>query len=76
MKNVNYQNEGLLLYIPTLSPESMHTGLMQGIIQTVKYSLTHPEDVPDQVKQANIFLLDLLSSMLPEEQQIEQLYKC
>jgi hypothetical protein len=75
MKNVRYQNEGLLLYIPTVSPETMHTGLMQGIIHTVKHSLSDPENVPDHVRQANIYLLELLSSMLPGELEMESLYK-
>lgn len=75
MKNVHYQNEGLSLHIPTLSPESLHHGLMQGIILVIRHNLTHPDHMPEQVKQANICLLDLLSSILPDEQQLEQLYK-
>ncbi|WP_147243475.1 MULTISPECIES: hypothetical protein [Chitinophaga] len=75
MKKVCYQNEGLLLYIPTVSPESLHSGLMQGIIQTVKHNLANPESVPENVRQANVFLLDLLSSMLPGELEMEQIYK-
>ncbi|WP_160711266.1 hypothetical protein [Chitinophaga solisilvae] len=75
MKNVHYQNEGLSLHIPTLTPESVHIGLMQGIILVVKHNLEHPDTMPESVKQANIRLLDLLSAMLPEEQQLEKIYK-
>lgn len=62
---VKYENGRLLIGIPTAAPEELHQAIIQSVIQNLKVSSVSTEPVPDNAKECNYWMLELLENMLP-----------
>lgn len=71
MKGVNYKNGKLTIVIPSSSPAALHALIMQSIVSNMKYSVASPDKAPNFAEET-IPLINLLATMLPDEQQLEK----
>lgn len=70
-----HNQEGLVISLPSNSPESTHEGLITAIITTIKFGMQSDHPIPPSVKQCNVKLLNLLENLMPDETQLKSIHQ-
>lgn len=70
---INYNNDGLVISMPTKTPQATHSKLSKAIIFSLKHQMQVVEAIPLQVKEGNVCLLDLLETLQPDERQLSNM---
>ncbi len=60
--------------MPSAAPAALHSNLVQSIINTLKQQMQSVHPIPQNVQESNIYLLQLLETLLPDERQLEQIF--
>jgi hypothetical protein len=75
MAGTIYENDSLLLRLKTASPEATHAALMKGIVANFKAQMRGDAPITRELRDGNLYLLDLLEGMLPGEFELERGFK-
>ena len=70
-----HNNHGLVISMPSTTPESTHEGLISAIITTIKFGMQSDHPIPPSVKQGNVSLLNLLENLMPDETQLKSIHQ-
>ncbi len=70
-----HQNNSLLISLETSSPEATHHGLCKGIINSLKFQMQSSDPISEDIKEGNVYLIELLESLMPTEKQLRKIHK-
>lgn len=68
-----HQNNQLIITLLTASPAALHFSLAIAIINTLKQQMQSGQPIPKNVQESNVYLLQLLETLMPDERQLEEL---
>jgi hypothetical protein len=75
MSSITYENNALSLRLNTTSPEATHAAMMRGIVANLRAQMKSDAPITRELREGNLYLLELLEGMLPGEFELEKGFK-
>jgi hypothetical protein len=73
--HITYEKNALSLKLITNSPEATHAAMMRGIVANLRAQMKSDTPITRDLREGNLYLLDLLDGMLPGEFELEKGFK-